>query len=558
MALRINVNFQGAEKFHDFNADKVLIGRPDGGGVPSLDLSPDACVSRQHAQLEMKYGICWLTDLGSKFGTKVNGRDISAQGEWRVEPTDVISIGESKLRVTFLGVSKPQPVKPLQSTLSAQSQAPLPSPPAIPLPPVDVGMRPAAAGKSPSSLSAQEQAIVHMIDTSRPLSLSGSKPSTTSERRLGLLLDLPRQFSSVSSQNELLQILMTRVMEVIPVARRGALLLRDSRQDALLLTAYISPDEPAVSQTLARRAINEKHGFLWRSGPPEDLSRSVREFNIATGLYAPIQWHDRVFGVICVDSPNLTDTFHEDDLRFLIAIGQYAGMALAERNQLEDAGRHGKLVDRVLANFSPKVRAVLLEQARLGKLRPSGVKSELTVLFCDICGFTRSAAQMDAHDVVDMLNHYFQPFVEAVYRHDGIVDKFVGDAMLAVFGSPEPDVQHSQKAISAAVAIQAAVRATTQVRTARGDTACQVRIGVHSGEVFHGFVGALDRLEYTVIGDAVNRASRYCEAAGEGQILMSPEVFQRVFNVVRADKITVPTKEGDLPAYRLKEIKLKA
>src|SRR5262249_61020502 len=122
-------------------------------------------------------------------------------------------------------------------------------------------------------------------------------------------------------------------------------------------------------------------------------------------------------------------------------------------------------------------------------------------------------------------------------------------------GSPEPDVQHAQKAIGAAMAIQEAVRNITQLRAARSDPTCQVRIGVHSGEVFHGFVGALDRLEYTVIGDAVNRASRYCEAAGEGQILISPEVFQRVFNVVRADKTAITTKEGELVAYRLKEMK---
>src|SRR6266568_4838007 len=94
-----------------------------------------------------------------------------------------------------------------------------------------------------------------------------------------------------------------------------------------------------------------------------------------------------------------------------------------------------KLVGRLLANFSPKVRDVLIEQARRGKLCSGGTKSEVTILFCDICGFTQSVAKMDAHDVVDMLNHYFQPLIEAILRFDGTVDKFVGDAILAVFGS---------------------------------------------------------------------------------------------------------------------------
>src|SRR5207247_5442366 len=106
---------------------------------------------------------------------------------------------------------------------------------------------------------------------------------------------------------------------------------------------------------------------------------------------------------------------------------------------------------RLLANFSPKVRALLLEQAKLGKLRPGGVKSEVSLLFCDICGFTRRAAEMDAHDVVDMLNHYFQLIAAAIFQYDGTVDKFVGDAVLAVFGSPEPDPQHHQNALRAAI-----------------------------------------------------------------------------------------------------------
>jgi adenylate cyclase len=136
------------------------------------------------------------------------------------------------------------------------------------------------------------------------------------------------------------------------------------------------------------------------------------------------------------------------------------------------------------------------------------------------------------------------------------VDKFVGDAVLAVFGSPEADPLQYQKAVRAALAIRKAVQATTRLRAARNDVTCEARIGVHCGEVFHGFVGALDRLEFTVIGDAVNRACRYCQVAGEGEILISPNVFQHVFSMVKADKVLVKTKEGELPAHRIKEMKI--
>jgi adenylate cyclase len=182
----------------------------------------------------------------------------------------------------------------------------------------------------------------------------------------------------------------------------------------------------------------------------------------------------------------------------------------------------------------------------------------VTVLFCDICDFTKRAAQMDAQDVVEMLNEYFQPMLGAIFLQDGTLDKFVGDAVLAVFGSPEPDHQQHQKAVAAALTLQQTVQATSQARAARGETTCQVRIGLHCGEVFHGFLGTVDRLEFTVIGDAVNRACRYCSAAGQGEILISPAVFERVFSSIRAETTTIQTKEGELTAFRVKAMRVEA
>jgi adenylate cyclase len=334
------------------------------------------------------------------------------------------------------------------------------------------------------------------------------------------------------------------------------LLMRDGENDKLLLKAYVANEEPAVSETLARRTLSERRAFIWRIGESSDISRSIVNLQIVNGMYAPLQWQDQVFGVICVDSPSAEDQFSEEDLQFLVSIGRYAGMALAEQNLHASLRRSDKLIDRLLANFSPKLRAVMVEQARLGKLRPGGAKSEVTILFCDICGFTQRAADMDAHDVVDMLNDYFEPMIDAIFHEDGVVDKFVGDAVLAVFGSPGPDPQQHQKAVRAAVAVLESVTAITRLRAARNDVTCQVRVGVHCGEVFHGFMGTLNRLEYTVIGDAVNRACRYCQAAGEGEILISTHVFQHVFGMVKADKIVVQTKEGELMAHRVKGLKV--
>ena len=621
MAVRITVNYEGVERILEFDASRVTIGRPGDTEKPDVDLSPDTQVSRQHAVLEVKNGVFWLTDAGSRSGTLVNGREIRGQGGWRLYPENWVQVGQTRFRVTDGGKpvivapsrqspQRPQPatgrepagpvVGPQQAAGATRHfpapppphPAPAPSPPAPPrgaaaklqsaAPPQPEPPRGTAAtlhipatlqsgGKAaaphspapppipisdlPAAVAGPEMQILKMVDTGPRVPQAVAADTTPAEKRMALLLDFPRQFSAHSGVNDLFQTIMARVVEVIPAARRGALLMRDGEKDNLLLKAYVANEEPAVSETLARRTLSERCAFIWTAGAGGDLSQSIRSLQIVNGMFAPLQWQDQVFGVICVDSPVAGDHFCDEDLQFLISIGRYAGMALAEQ-QLHDALRlRDKMIDRLLANFSPKLREGMVEQARQGKLRPGGVKSEVTILFCDLCGFTQLASNMDAHDVADMLNDYFQPVVDAIFREDGVVDKFVGDAVLAVFGSPEAEPQQHQKAVRAAVAIQQAVEATTRLRAARNDVTCRMRVGVHCGEVFHGFVGTLNRLEFTIIGDAVNRACRYCQAAGEGEILISPSVFQHVFNLVKAEKAAVQTKEGELMAHRVKELK---
>ena len=569
MTVRITATYEGVERILEFDASRIAIGRPSDTEKPDADLSPDNQVSRQHAVLEVKNGVFWLTDLGSRCGTWVNGREIRGQGEWRLWPEDLVQVGQTRLRITGTRGGKPVvlvpsshppqlaprpsggtvPVfraavpQPAPAAPPKRPPAPAPPPPPPPLPVADL----------PAAPPGPDLQILKMVDTSPEATMRVATGATPAEKRLALLLDFPRQFSAQSGINDLFQTIMARVVEVIPSARRGALLMRDGENDHLLLKAYVANEEPAVSETLARRTLTERRAFIWTASPSGDLSQSIRQFQIINGMYAPLQWQEQVFGVICVDSPNAEDRFSEDDLQFLVSIGRYAGMALAEQQLHAALRRNDKLIERLLANFSPKLRAGLIEQARLGKLRPGGVKSEVTILYCDLCGFTQRASEMDAHDVVDMLNDYFHPMIDAIFREDGVVDKFVGDAVLAVFGSPEADPLQHQKAVRAAVAMQQAIAATTRLRAARNDVTCQARVGVHCGEVFHGFVGTVSRLEFTVIGDAVNRACRYCQAAEEGEILISPKVFQHVFALVKADKAVVQTKEGELMAHRVKE-----
>src|SRR5262249_53434781 len=159
-------------------------------------------------------------------------------------------------------------------------------------------------------------------------------------------------------------------------------------------------------------------------------------------------------------------------------------------------------------------------------------------------------------EVTEMLEDYFGDLVPVIFRHQGTIDKFVGDAILAVFGSPDVDEKQHLHSIQAAQEMQQAMREVNARRAARNKRTGELGIGIHCGEVVHGLIGTYERMEYTVIGDAVNRASRYCDGAGGGEILISPELYQWVWNSIEADETRIDTKhEGKLVAYRIKNLR---
>ncbi len=374
-------------------------------------------------------------------------------------------------------------------------------------------------------------------------------------QRLMLLNDLLSQFETERRLNGLLQTMVERLVGLIPGATRGALLLCDRESDTLLLQAYVSSNGPAVDTALVRRAMSEGEGFIWPCSAEDDNNDSVLQ--IEAGMYAPLLWQGKVLGVICVNTPRRGAAFTEEHLQFMSAVARCTAMELKNRQLQDDLRRKDKLLERLLKTFSPKIREKLLERAHHGQLRPGGKKSELTILYADIRGFTKMSAERDAEDVLDILNAYFSVLIPIIFQYDGTIDKFIGDEILAVFGSPEPDAKQHEKAVQAAWDMQAAMKTLNVERKARGQVTCDIGIGIHCGEVLHGFIGAAERIEFTVIGDAVNRASRYCDGAGAGEVLVSPEVYQRVWEFVKEERTITETKhEGNLTAHRIKNVDL--
>lgn len=168
------------------------------------------------------------------------------------------------------------------------------------------------------------------------------------------------------------------------------------------------------------------------------------------------------------------------------------------------------------------------EELLRGELTLGGENREVTVLFADIRGFTALTEGMAPQEVIGLLNEIMALLSNAVESAGGVVDKFVGDEIMAVFGAPLVQPDHATRAAGAALAMQDAVATLSAERARRGAAPVEVGVGLHTGEAVAGNMGSPSRLNYTVVGESVNLASRLCSAAGPGDILISGATREQV------------------------------
>ena len=235
------------------------------------------------------------------------------------------------------------------------------------------------------------------------------------DRRLQLLYELPLQFAQAGEIESLFTLILERVVELVPGAERGALLIYDPSDGKLALKASIPEHEPPISRTLIQRAASESNGFIWSRRQEAEATQSILHHRMETGMYAPLLWKGVIQGVVCVDSQNQRAAFADDDLRFLLSVAHYAAAAVANQQLQLDLTQTNTVLSRLLANFSPQLRGKLVEKAKLESLKPGGEKSSVTLLLSDIRGFTNLTAGMDAAFVVEMLNEYFSAYVDAIF-----------------------------------------------------------------------------------------------------------------------------------------------
>ena len=529
--------------------EKITIGRsPDN----NLILSEES-ISRHHAEIkEMKDGYL-LTDLGSYNGTKVNEKSIQSV---LLKHNDKIKIGLTSL--IFLARKKDELSleDPLVLTIDSDYEK---------------EHKEVLKSLSDSGAIDSKELLVSLeaMKTSKEAAISALPEKTQAEleRRnkvLFVLYEISRQLNTIHDFRELLKIIMDLIFMVISADYGFLVLIGDGTEDQLIpvVVKYRGNQEKdkrqlKASQTLIHKVINGKVAILTSNAMADsrfDGAKSLFIQKIRSAICVPLWRKDKIIGVIQLDSIRFDNQFNQDDLELLKAIGSQMAMII-EQASLNEQIREEEIMRSRLERFhSPQVIEMILKGSQETKdnvMEPKDLTA--TILFTDIIDFTQLAERISPRETNIILNQYFSTMTDIIFSYDGTLDKYIGDGLMAVFGAPMEREDDAERAILAAKEMKSQL-AVMMTEKGGHRKKFDIRIGINTGRVVAGNIGSPKRMDYTVIGDPVNTASRLESIAKPNQILIGEETYRAVKDKFKIRKIgpkKVKGKRADIMVYEI-------
>jgi len=516
MARLIISSADGVSGILELTKPVVTIGR---GSANDLVLDDDS-VSRFHAVLKQEItGDILVADRGSTNGVLLNGARISA--EIALRHGDVVKVGIYQLRLELLDegalvIRKAEIPSPVRDLLEGRDTA--------------LGSRSVAA---PTGTSAEMRARIRQLEREKYL--------------LTVLYDAGKALNSTLSLDDLAEQVMSLAFRIEGV-ERGFMMFFDaagevSRQTEVYYRSGTRrgagrrargkpqrrrPDEQPriiLSRSILERIRQERAPILIADAAADvrfQASDSVKISGLRSAMCAPLTESGagagRLLGLLYVDNLEKEFAFSEDELNVFALVAAQAASALAAtlaRQLLAEQAVHRSALERFLA---PELVEMIAADPNV---HLGGVNQKVSVLFCDIRGFTSISEQLTPEKIVEILNELFTRITDVVFDHGGTLDKYLGDGLLAVFGAPISKGKDAANAVGAAIAIQKLVTELNRDSAARQWPELKIGIGVSTGIVTAGNIGSPRRLDYTVVGDTVNVASRLVSHAAGNEILIT-------------------------------------
>jgi adenylate cyclase len=516
-------------------ADHNTLGRHPDNTIQLLD----RIVSKTHCHVDLVDGKYVLKDMGSLNGTYVNGERV--QGTRPLAPGDEITLGSTKM---FFG-SGAAAAATAGTTEAAAAPAQAPG---------RVTMAPGMVESHIRSKLAQQVAQNFVPERL----LTDDAAVRRDYEKLRVSFELTRAIAGELDVNKLLAKILSTAFELLAVDR-GVVLLFDDKKNlqprCVRTKRGDSNEEVALSSTIINEVVTHRTAVLSSDALMDARfkgSHSIIMQGIRSSMAVPLIYSDQLLGVMVLDSQVAANAFAEKDLQLTQALANQAAVAIQNGLFAQKIEKEMLTRERFQRLLSPAIAELVVsgevEVAKGGQAR------DTTVFFSDIRGFTAMSETRTAQEIVDMLNEYFEQMVEVIFKYEGTLDKFVGDEIMALFGAPVAHDDDPYRAVKVAVEQIQILEEWNLVRVAEGSPPIHIGIGINTGNVVAGYLGSSKSLEYTVIGDVVNTASRLCSVAKAGQIVISKNTYDLVkdyFNVEEMPPTTVKGKANALQVYRV-------
>lgn len=361
-------------------------------------------------------------------------------------------------------------------------------------------------------------------------------------KRMEVINRMIKGVGSVHSVPEMLDRTMTLLFEAVNCDTGYILVTDPANHDAISdHLAYErgkrkdNLEEKLYSRTLVSTVIQKKSGFIFDSDESgeQDQSLSIFQLRIKTALCCPIHSEGQVYGVIYLDNKKRGAKFNGDDLDLTMNIAGISGVAIENMGLSKKLETESLIRDHLKRFCSPNIAEKIIAERGSSDFHLQSQKTNLTVLFADIRGFTPLSETLAPLEVAQLLNNYFSEMCAIVFANGGTLDKFIGDCMMVLFNAPVPVPDHEYFAVKTALEMKKRLAQKLPEWKAAGIPDFQVGIGVNCGDAVVGSIGTSSRMEYTAIGDTVNISSRVCGIAKPNQVLITDAILEKVKNRFR-------------------------
>ena len=316
-----------------------------------------------------------------------------------------------------------------------------------------------------------------------------------------------------------------------------------------------SEQQIILSQTILERMKEEQQPILITDVSEDERfsgSESMKISGLRSAMCAPLVGAQRLLGILYVDNMQRKSAFTPEELNVFALVAAQAAAAIdnaSAHEQLAESAIQRSALERFLSPEVVEMISANPEGVRLG-----GVNQKVSVMFADIRGFTRMSENLKPEQVVEILNEYFTRVTDVIFDNGGTLDKYIGDAVMAVFGAPISKGNDALNAVRAACELESMVTEMNRDAKSRRWPELGVGIGINTGIVTAGNIGSPRRLDYTVIGDAVNTASRLMNNARGGQVIISESTAAELagnFPLAALPPLTLKGKVEPVPAFEV-------